>query len=112
MATLTKTAGVMTMTKAAALDIQAKQVEHYGAAYGLELVRSLVAAATTADALEDGEHDVITINRHIPRGAAIEWLIPAIREREEARMARESAEWDIEKARIAQRQARAARRAR
>ena len=47
-----------------------------------------MAAATTADALADGEHPVSVINRHIPRGGALEWLIPEIREREEAMNAR------------------------
>ncbi len=75
---------MMTMTKAAALAIQAKQVAHYGETYGQQRVADLVAAATTADALADGEHDIITINQHIPRGGDIEWLIPEIRAREEA----------------------------
>jgi hypothetical protein len=73
--TLTKTRSLTMMTKAEALAIQARQIEHYAAAWG-EHVRDLVAAATTADQLADGEHDVATINRHIPRGGAIEWLIP------------------------------------
>lgn len=63
------------MTKAKALEIQAQQVEHYARVYGPH-VRDLVAAATTADALPDGTHDVVTINRHIPRGGDIEALIP------------------------------------
>lgn len=83
--------GEITLTKARALEIQAQHVAHYAAQYG-EHVRDLVAAATTADALPDGEHDMVTINRHIPRGGAIEALIPekaaherAIRERQAAR---------------------------
>lgn len=79
---ITKTRGVMRMTKAEALRIQAEQVAHYAGIYG-EHVRELVAAATTADQLPDGEHDVVTINRHIPRGGAIEWLIPEKRAHEE-----------------------------
>ena len=64
------------MTKAQALEIQRVQVEHYAKHYG-EHVRALVAAATTADALQDGvEYPSWTINRHIPRGASIEYLIP------------------------------------
>lgn len=84
---LVKTRSVMRMTKARALEIQAGQVEHYAAIYGPH-VRDLVAAATTADELPDGEHDVVTINRHIPRGGAIEWLIPEKRAAEEAHQAR------------------------
>lgn len=64
------------MTKAQALEIQAKQLDHYAKYYG-EHIRALVAAATTADQLEDGvEYPSWTINRHIPRGGAIEFLIP------------------------------------
>lgn len=111
MAYLEKTRGVMMMTKADALAIQARQIASYGAAYGVERVAALVAAATTADALADGLHDVVTINRHIPRGGSIESLIPEIREREDAIRAREAAEWEIEKARIAKREDRRAKRA-
>lgn len=63
------------MTKADALRRQAEQVAHYVAQYGPH-VAELVAAATRADELPDGEHDVVTINRYIPRGGAIEFLIP------------------------------------
>jgi hypothetical protein len=62
------------MTKAEALAIQARQVEHYAAQHG-EWVREAVAAATQAEALGDGAHDIADINRHIPRGAAIELII-------------------------------------
>lgn len=79
---LVKTRGTQRMTKAQALAIQAEQVEWYGRTYGVERVRALVAAADTSHLLPDGEHDVVTINRHIPRGGALEWLIPEIRERE------------------------------
>jgi hypothetical protein len=59
------------LTKAEALRIQAAQIEHYAAMWGDD-VRTVVAAATTADALEDGvEYDVVIINRHIPRGGFI-----------------------------------------
>jgi hypothetical protein len=75
-------ASMIRITKAEALRIQAEQVEWYANIYGPD-VRELVAAATTADALPDGEHDIVIINRHIPRGGAIENLIPAKREREE-----------------------------
>ena len=65
----------ITMTKAEALAKQAEQVEWYAKSWGDE-VRSVVAKATTADALEDGKaYDIVTINRHIPRGAAIESLM-------------------------------------
>lgn len=64
------------MTKTAALAKQAEQVAWYSGIYG-QHVADLVAAATTADALKDGvEYDMVTINRHIPRGSAIEALIP------------------------------------
>jgi hypothetical protein len=63
----------ITMTKARALEIQAEQVRYYS-----EIcpdIGARVAARTTAGALEDGvEYDVVTINRHIPRGAVIERL--------------------------------------
>lgn len=64
------------MTKAQALRIQAEQVAWYAARYPHIAVAELVAAATHADALEDGvEYDVVEINRHIPRGGWIESLI-------------------------------------
>jgi hypothetical protein len=62
------------MTKADALRRQAEQIEHYVAQYGA-WVREAVAAETTADQLADGEHFVSDINRHIPRGGAIEFII-------------------------------------
>jgi hypothetical protein len=63
------------MTKAQALQIQAEHVNHYTARYG-EWLREAVAARTTADQLPDeGEIDVVIVNRHIPRGGAIESLI-------------------------------------
>ncbi len=63
------------LDKATALRIQAAHVESYAAVYG-SYVRELVAAATTADALQDGVlYDIVTINRHIPRGGKIEFLI-------------------------------------
>lgn len=65
--------GKITMTKAQALAKQAEQVAYY--ARHCPDIAARVAAATTADALQDGvEYDVGTINRHIPRGAAIERL--------------------------------------
>lgn len=67
------------MTKAEALDIQARQVEHYATHHG-EWVRGAVAAATQAEALADGEHAIAEINRHIPRGAAIELIIKSSHE--------------------------------
>jgi hypothetical protein len=79
------------ITKAVALAKQAEQVEYYAALYG-DWLRKTVADATTADALEDGpEYDMVIINRHIPRGGAIERMIPAIVERE-AEIARRFAE--------------------
>ena len=74
---------MITMTKAQALAKQAEQVAHYSAIYGSQ-VADLVAQATSADALEDGvEYPVHLINRHIPRGGAIEALIPLVRWRED-----------------------------
>lgn len=65
----------ITITKADALRIQAEQVEHYAAHYG-DWVRQAVAAMTHADQLPDeGEHDIVIVNRCIPRGGAIEALI-------------------------------------
>lgn len=64
----------MQMTKAEALKIQAMQIEHYAQQRG-EYVRQLVANATNADTLPEGLHEVYIVNRHIPRGGAIEYLI-------------------------------------
>jgi len=79
---------MMKLTKAKAQRIQAEHIEWYGRTYGLERVRALVMAADRSHLLADGEHDVVTINRFIPRGGAIETLIPEIRDREEAHRAR------------------------
>lgn len=64
-----------TLSKAEALRIQAEQVAYYAARYPHIDVAGIVAKATTADALTDGEHDLVDINRHIPRGGWIEQLI-------------------------------------
>lgn len=65
---------MITMTKAEAIARQAAQIAHYSQQF--TNVTALVAAATTADALEDGvEYDLVTINRHIPRGGAIEQML-------------------------------------
>lgn len=64
---------MITMTKADALAIQRKHIAHY-----LPLCPDLeakVAAITTADKLQDGiQYDIFTINKHIPRGGAIEHI--------------------------------------
>jgi hypothetical protein len=68
---------MITMNKAAALAKQAEQIEWYANIWQMPIadVRAKVAAATTADKLDDGvEYDIVTINRHIPRGAAIEYM--------------------------------------
>lgn len=65
----------ITLTKAEALRIQAEQIDWYAALYGAR-VRTLVAAATQAERLDDGQaYDVVEVNRCIPRGGAIEHLI-------------------------------------
>lgn len=67
-----------TLTVAEALKIQAGHVEWYGPRYpgGTEALRAKVASMTTADQLAPNEpHSVIEINRHIPRGADIEYLV-------------------------------------
>lgn len=62
-----------TMTKAEALDIQSRQVAYY--AHLCPDLAAKVAAITTADQLEDGVlYDIATINKHIPRGSAIEHI--------------------------------------
>ncbi len=66
----------ITLRKDEALRIQSEQVEHYVARHG-EWVREVVAKATTADELGKGAHEVALINRHIPRGGALESLIAA-----------------------------------
>lgn len=66
---------MQTLTKAHALAIQAEQVNFYAGRHG-EWLRAAVAAETTADQLPDeGAIDVVTVNRHIPRGGAIESII-------------------------------------
>lgn len=61
------------MTKAEALAIQAAHIAHYSNI--CPNIGELVAARTTADQLDDDkQYDVITINRHIPRGFDIEQL--------------------------------------
>jgi len=62
------------MTKEEALKIQAEQVEYYGAKH--PWLAAAIAIRTTADKLESGkEYPLETINRHIPRGGDIEFLI-------------------------------------
>lgn len=80
------------ITKSHALEIQANQIAHYAAIYGNH-VHQLVAAATHADELTDGEHDVVVI---IPRGAAIEALIPE-KVAAEAAIRAERAAWDAKR---------------
>lgn len=63
----------ITMTKTQALAKQAEQVAFY--AQSCPDIAARVAARTTADQLQDGiEYDIMTINRHIPRGGKIESL--------------------------------------
>lgn len=66
----------ITLTREEALRIQGEQVAHYVALHG-EWVRAVVAKVTTAEALGDGPHEVFIVNRHIPRGGALEALIAA-----------------------------------
>ena len=65
----------MKMSKAKALEIQARDVKYYGKLYPEIDVAGIVSRATTADQLAEGEHDVVEINRHIPRGGFLEMLI-------------------------------------
>ena len=64
---------MITLTKAQALEIQRKHIQHY-----LPLRPDLaeaVAAITRADQLlDDVEYSILVINQHIPRGSAIEHL--------------------------------------
>lgn len=64
---------MLTLTKQAALAMQKLHVAHYAPlCAGL---KEKVAALTTADQLQDDvEYDIVTINKHIPRGAAIEHI--------------------------------------
>lgn len=65
---------MFTMTKGEALEIQQRQIAHYKPLCAN--IAELVAAQTTADQLQDGVmYPVNVINRHIPRGGAIEALI-------------------------------------
>lgn len=70
----------MTMTKAEALAIQAKQLDHYAPDPNHPL-RAAVAAKTTADALDDEPYSVVDINRHIPRGGELEYIMADLRAR-------------------------------
>jgi hypothetical protein len=65
---------MMTLTVAEALAIQDQQIAFYEERYpGLGVH---VKAATTAAALDPTvAHDVVAINRHIPRGGKIEKII-------------------------------------
>lgn len=69
------------MTKAQALDIQARQIKFYSETQGISNLGERVAAVTYADRLEDGiEYSVGEINKYIPRGASIEYIIAQMRE--------------------------------
>ena len=89
---------MLTLSKTRALEIQAEQIEYYAVMYG-DAVRVLVAAATRAHMLpDDGEQDIVLVNRHIPRGGKIEYII-RVNELEftpeaRARQERIAAEWD------------------
>ena len=89
---------MLTLSKTRALEIQAEQIEHYAAMYG-DAVRVLVAAATRAHMLsDDGEHDIVLVNRYIPRGGKIGYII-RVNELEftpevQARQERIAAGWD------------------
>jgi len=64
---------VITLTKDKALEIQREHVEWYAPL--CPDLAAKVAAITTADQLQDGiEYDIFTINKHIPRGSAIEHI--------------------------------------
>ena len=79
------------MTKEEALKIQAEQIEHYGAKR--PWLAAAVAIRTTADQLESGkEYSLETINRHIPRGGDIEFLIQRQEQREDQNAMRVFAE--------------------
>ena len=66
----------VTMTKEAALKIQAEQIAWYNRDNRFPWLAAKMAAQTTADALESGvEYPVIVINKHIPRGGDIEYAI-------------------------------------
>lgn len=63
----------ITLTKTQALAIQAEQIAFYS--HICPDLAERVARKTTAHLLDDGvEYDVVTINRHIPRGAVIEHI--------------------------------------
>jgi len=69
------------MTKAEALHVQAQQVEWYARLYPDIDVAGIVARATAADQLNDGEeHPMTEINKYIPRGGWIEMLIGKYRQ--------------------------------
>ena len=62
------------LTKAEALAIQARQLDHYAATYGDE-IRSRVAAITHAEMLDDEPHPTWEVHRHIPYGGKIEAIL-------------------------------------
>jgi hypothetical protein len=62
------------LTKTEALKIQAKQLDHYAAVYGDE-IRARVAAITHPELLDNEQHPMWEVHRHIPCGASIERIL-------------------------------------
>lgn len=68
------------MTKAEALDNQHKQLVHYTGGELSHPLWAMVAAATTADLLDDGvPYPVWEINKHVPRGTSMESMLMEIK---------------------------------
>lgn len=79
-ATMTKVWGGYTLTKAAALKIQADQLQHYAPMVPYFDLAGYMASRTTADRLPDeGDIDMKLINQNIPRGADFEYAIADFR---------------------------------
>jgi hypothetical protein len=67
---------MFTMTKAEALKIQADHIAWYNRNGAFPWLADKVASMTTANELQDGvEYPVHVINKHIPRGGDIEYLL-------------------------------------
>ena len=66
------------MTLQEALDIQREQIEHYGHLHpqGVAGLSKVMAARTNVEGMDlTAMRDLAEVNRHVPRGAAIEYIL-------------------------------------
>lgn len=69
---------MVTMTLREALEIQSKQIKHYGHLHpqGVEGLAADMKARTRVEGMDlDAEMPVTEINRYVPRGSDIEFLL-------------------------------------